>query len=76
VCAAIAGTDGLVRHELLRAVGATDHFVLLMEWRDLASYHRWERRLRAEGHPSALRPFQDRARPGGHYEVYRLLTRR
>ncbi|WP_083951740.1 antibiotic biosynthesis monooxygenase family protein [Actinomadura rubrobrunea] len=66
----LAGTPGLLGHELLGAIDGDGRFALLMAWRDLASYRAWERRLRAAGHPSPLRKFQDRTRPGGHYEVY------
>jgi hypothetical protein len=70
--ATMQGVPGLVGHELLGAQEDDGRFALLMTWRDMTAFEEWERRLRATGHPSPLRPYQDRERPGGHYEVYRL----
>ncbi|MEV5708027.1 antibiotic biosynthesis monooxygenase family protein [Actinoallomurus sp. NPDC052274] len=71
----LRGTPGLVRHELLRSTAGDDVFALLMEWEDTAAYEAWEREMRRQGHPSPLRPYQDRSRPGGHYEVYTVTER-
>lgn len=69
----LAGTPGLLRSELLGPPADPCAHVLLMDWASLPDYQAWEAELRRRGHPSPLRPYQDRARPGGHYETY-LLT--
>lgn len=74
-CQALAGTPGLLGHELLGQVDTDDRYVLLMLWRDLDDFLAWERDLRAGGHPSPLRRLQDRSRPGGHYELYQVRGR-
>ncbi|MFA1538383.1 antibiotic biosynthesis monooxygenase family protein [Actinomadura monticuli] len=68
----LRGTPGLIGHELLEVQERDGRYALVMAWRDLASYRDWERSLRAAGHPSPLRPYQDRTRPAGHYEVYEV----
>ncbi|WP_214410599.1 antibiotic biosynthesis monooxygenase family protein [Sphaerisporangium fuscum] len=68
----MAATPGLLGVELLHgeADGDGERWVLAMRWSDAAAFEAWERELRRQGHPSPLRPFQDRDRPGGHYEVF------
>ncbi|MFC4587997.1 antibiotic biosynthesis monooxygenase family protein [Sphaerisporangium corydalis] len=66
----LAATPGLLGVELLRGVGGEDRWVLLMRWSGMDAYQSWEGELRRLGHPSPLRPFQDRSRPGGHYEIF------
>ncbi|OLT21352.1 hypothetical protein BJF79_46805 [Actinomadura sp. CNU-125] len=66
----LAGTAGLLADELLGSVTDARRFVLVMEWEGRRQYAAWEREHRARGHRSPLRPFQDRERPGGHYEVF------
>ncbi|MFB4306662.1 antibiotic biosynthesis monooxygenase family protein [Actinomadura sp. GTD37] len=68
----LRGTPGLIGHELLAVQEGDGRYALMMAWRDLASYRDWERSLRAAGHPSPLRAYQDRTRPAGHYEVYEV----
>lgn len=68
----LRGTPGLIGHELLAVQEGDGRYALMMAWRDFASYRAWERALRAAGHPSPLRPYQDRTRPAGHYEVYEV----
>lgn len=58
----LKGTPGLIGHELLAVQETDGRYALLMAWRDLSSYHDWERSLRAAGHPSPLRAFLDRTR--------------
>jgi quinol monooxygenase YgiN len=65
---ALRGTRGYLGDELLRSAADRDRYVLLMKWRSPADFSAWEREHRRAGHPSPLRPFQDRERPGGHYE--------
>ncbi|MFJ9584823.1 antibiotic biosynthesis monooxygenase family protein [Streptomyces acidicola] len=66
----LAGTPGLTSLELLCSVSVPGRFLLVMSWTDLAAYQAWERGPAHRGHVSPMRPFQDRERPGGHYEVY------
>ncbi|GAB2953683.1 antibiotic biosynthesis monooxygenase family protein [Nonomuraea fastidiosa] len=71
----LAGTDGLLRHELLRSPGDRELHVLVMDWADRDAFTGWERALRHAHHPSPLRRYQDRSRPGGHYEIHLLVSR-
>ncbi|WP_433254751.1 antibiotic biosynthesis monooxygenase family protein [Streptosporangium sp. CA-135522] len=66
----LTATPGLLGTELLCDPADRHTWTLLMRWTDIDSFHSWEHRLRAQGHPSHLRSYQDRARPGGHYEVF------
>jgi heme-degrading monooxygenase HmoA len=66
---ALAGTPGYLGDELLRSPADPGRYLLLMKWRSAADFAGWERGHRRSGHPSALRAFQDRGRPGGHYEA-------
>jgi hypothetical protein len=66
--AALAGTPGYLGDELLRSAADRGRYVLVMKWRSAADFSEWEREHRRNGHPSPLREFQDRDRPGGHYE--------
>lgn len=66
----LAGTPGLLGTELLVSPADRSRYLLLMCWAGRKAFQAWERREREAGHPSALRPFQDRGRPGGHYEIY------
>jgi heme-degrading monooxygenase HmoA len=71
------GVPGLANHELMRSMSRNGGFALLMEWQSLRDFQAWERAMRMAGHPSPLRGYQDRSRPGGHYEVYAVAgTRR
>lgn len=62
------GTPGLLGDELLFSRSEPGVACLIMYWADLASFERWERDLHS-GAPSPLRPYQDRARQGGHYQI-------
>ncbi|GII81021.1 antibiotic biosynthesis monooxygenase [Sphaerisporangium rufum] len=62
-------TPGLRGAELLRGTTPGDRWVLLMRWSDMDAFRTWEDDLRRRGHPSPLRPYQDRTRPEGHYEI-------
>lgn len=70
----LLGTTGLLGTELLAPADDPSRRVLLMHWDGKESFRAWERAERSRGHPSAMRPYQDRDRPGGHYEIY--LARR
>jgi heme-degrading monooxygenase HmoA len=74
VRAQLAGTAGYLHGDLLRQVPDGSAYLLVMEWASEADFTAWERAHRDRGHPSALRPFQDRAHPGGHYETYSVLA--
>jgi hypothetical protein len=65
----LAGTPGLLGMSLSRCVARPDRYVLTMTWEELAAFERWEGEAGHRGYGSPLRPFQDRQRPGGHYEV-------
>jgi heme oxygenase (mycobilin-producing) len=71
VRAQLAGTTGFRHAELLRD---GSRYLLVVEWASEADFTTWEQAHRARGHPSALRPFQDRAHPGGHYETYSVTA--
>lgn len=71
----LAGVPGLLGTELLDVPGDPAARVLLMDWTSVERYRSWEERHRAAGHPSPLRPFQDRARPGGHHHLFVLAAR-
>ena len=66
----LTGTAGLLGTQLLVSEDDPSRYVLLMRWDGGETFRTWERRERELGHPSAMRQFQDRARPGGHYEIY------
>jgi heme-degrading monooxygenase HmoA len=68
--ATLHGTTGLISTEFLRSAAGHATFALLLKWEDIGAFHAWEREMRAQGHPSPLRRYQDRSRPGGHYEIY------
>jgi Antibiotic biosynthesis monooxygenase len=70
----LAGAPGLLRLELLGPPDGSGARVLLMDWASQDSYRVWEEDLRRRGHPSPLRPYQDRDREGGHYEIYTLAA--
>lgn len=65
----LAATPGLRRTSLLRRVGRSGEYLLVMEWESRAAFMRWERSPQHRERPSPLRPFQDRDRPEGHYQV-------
>lgn len=71
----LTGTAGLIGHTLLRSTADPDCHVLVMDWADRRSFTEWERAHRRAGHPSPLRRYQDRSRPGGHYEIYLAVSR-
>ena len=71
VRAELAGTAGYLHGDLLRD---GNRYLLEMEWASEAHFTAWEEAHRAAGHPSALRPFQDRDHPGGHYETYSVIA--
>ncbi|WP_433336484.1 antibiotic biosynthesis monooxygenase family protein [Spirillospora sp. CA-294931] len=64
------GTPGLLGDLLLRSVTDPRSLTLVMEWETRRAYSAWERLHRERGHRSPMRAYQDRDRPGGHYEVY------
>lgn len=66
----LTGVPGLDRQQLLASADDPGAHVLLMEWAGVEPFEAWEREFRARAHPSPLRPYQDRARHGGHYESY------
>lgn len=68
---ALAGTDGLLRNELLRDVLDPANFVVLSEWESLDAFRTWESGAEHRAVTSPLRPYQDpsRGRPFGLYEV-------
>jgi heme-degrading monooxygenase HmoA len=70
------GTPGLLADRLLRSVTDRHRFTLVMEWASRREYTTWQRDHRRRGHPSPLRRYQDRERPGGHYEVYAVAGAR
>jgi heme-degrading monooxygenase HmoA len=73
VRAQLTGTAGYLHGDLLRQVPDGSAYLLVMEWASEAHYTAWEQAHRALGHPSALRPFQDRTYPAGHYETYSVV---
>ncbi|MCP2341064.1 antibiotic biosynthesis monooxygenase family protein [Actinomadura rupiterrae] len=74
--AQLDGTPGLLADRLLRSVTDAGRLTLLMEWADRPSYEHWEREHRRRGHPSPLRRYQDRDRPGGHHELFAVAEAR
>ncbi|WP_119730350.1 antibiotic biosynthesis monooxygenase family protein [Thermomonospora amylolytica] len=72
----LEGTPGLRGDQLLRSVTDPRRFTLVMEWESRRAYAAWEKAHRERGHRSPLRPYQDRERPGGHYEVFALAAGR
>ncbi|MET8005450.1 antibiotic biosynthesis monooxygenase family protein [Nonomuraea glycinis] len=70
----LAGTEGLLRHELLHSPGHHELYLLVMDWADRDAFTGWEQALRHAHHPSPLRRYQDRSRPGGHYEIHLLVS--
>ncbi|WP_283133371.1 FAD-dependent monooxygenase [Rhizohabitans arisaemae] len=70
----LEGVPGLYGDELLKAKAGLGRYLLVMDWANLKAFTTWEREHRRKGHPSALRPFQDRDRPNGHYEIYTLTA--
>ncbi|MDH2427231.1 antibiotic biosynthesis monooxygenase [Sphaerisporangium sp. TRM90804] len=71
----LRGTSGLLAYELLSSPADRGRHLLVMDWTDRGAFTRWERAFRSAGHPSPLRPYQDRSRPGGHYEIYLAASR-
>lgn len=71
----LAGTAGLLGTELLVSSADRSRYVLLMHWDGRRAFRDWARRERELGYPSAMRPYQDRGRPGGHFDVYNDTTR-
>ncbi|MBO2445563.1 antibiotic biosynthesis monooxygenase [Actinomadura barringtoniae] len=71
----LAGTAGLLGTELLVSPDDRSRYVLLMHWDGRRPFREWAKRERELGYPSAMRKFQDRERPGGHFDVFNDLTR-
>lgn len=75
VSAELAGTAGLLGSELLHSADDPASYLILSEWRSLAEFRLSQH---GSGHAAAtapLRQFQDRARPGGCYGVYRVAAK-
>ncbi len=72
----LAGVAGYLGDVLLRSTSGDGRYLLVMRWRDEAAFVAWERRHRLAGHPSPLRPFAERDRPGGHVTRCAVLTGR
>jgi heme-degrading monooxygenase HmoA len=70
----LAGTAGLRGMALLRQVGQPGQYALAMDWASLSDFERWADSAQHQQYRSPLRRFQDRSRPGGHYEVYEVAT--
>jgi heme-degrading monooxygenase HmoA len=70
----LAAVPGMVRNELLRSVMRPGYFAVLSEWSTLEAFQEWEQGPDHRGKTSALRPYQDRERPGGHYEIYEVTA--
>lgn len=68
----VAGTAGLRGMAMLRQVGQPGQYALAMDWENLAAFERWADSAQHRQYRSPLRGFQDRSRPGGHYEVYEV----
>jgi heme-degrading monooxygenase HmoA len=68
------GTPGLLGNELLRSVRRPGYFAVLSEWVSLAAFQDWERGPGHRKDTSPLRPYQEKDRPGGHYEIYEVTA--
>ena len=68
------GTPGLVANELLRSVRKPGYFAVLSEWASLADFQAWEQGPEHRKDTSPLRPYQEKDRPGGHYEIYEVAA--
>ncbi|GAA3732112.1 antibiotic biosynthesis monooxygenase [Spinactinospora alkalitolerans] len=68
----LARIDGLEGTELLFGVSGGDGIVLQMFFSDMEAFRRWERSPRHRAATSPMRRYQDRSRPGGHYEIYEV----
>ncbi|MFD0775170.1 antibiotic biosynthesis monooxygenase family protein [Streptomonospora algeriensis] len=72
----LAEVEGLERTELLFGVAGagfgTGPVVLEMHFTDIEAFRRWERSPQHRQKTSPMRRFQDRSRPGGHYEIYEV----
>lgn len=73
ISAALAGTPGLLRNELLRDVAEPDSFIVLSEWESLDAFRAWEEGPQHRGNTSPLREYQDRSR-GKHYGIYEVTA--
>ena len=71
ISAALAGTTGLLRNELLRDAMDADRFMVLSEWESLDAFRAWESGAGHRDTTAPLRPYQDRdgGLPFGLYEV-------
>jgi heme-degrading monooxygenase HmoA len=70
----LACTPGLLGNELLRSVHEPDRFAVLSEWESLGAFRTWEQGPLHRSYTSPLRPYQDRRRPGGHYEILEVMA--
>jgi heme-degrading monooxygenase HmoA len=68
------GTPGLLSNELLRAVRKPGYFAVLSEWTSLAAFQEWEQGPGHRKDTSPLRSYQEKDRPGGHYEIYEVAA--
>jgi heme oxygenase (mycobilin-producing) len=69
----LAGVPGYAGDELLRSTAGDGRYLLVMHWRDESAFTAWERAHRRAGHPSPLRQFAERDRPGGHVARFAVL---
>jgi heme-degrading monooxygenase HmoA len=68
ISAALAGTPGLLRNELLRSVRDPAAFAVLSEWEDLAAFREWEN---GTGHRPATAPLREY---GTGFHVYQVTA--
>jgi heme-degrading monooxygenase HmoA len=76
ISAALHGTPGLLRNELLRDLQDPRRFVVISEWESPEAFRSWEQGSTHRGTTAPLRQFQDqgRDRPFGVYEVAAAYT--
>jgi heme-degrading monooxygenase HmoA len=67
----LAGTQGMLGNELLRATDDPAAFVVMSEWESLAAFRSWEQGAAHRDVTSPLRPYQQPPgrRPFGIYQV-------
>jgi heme-degrading monooxygenase HmoA len=68
----LQGTAGFLGARLLRRADDPLAVTLVLDWQSAATFRRWQRGPAHLEVPSPLRPYQDRSRPGGHYEVHEV----
>jgi heme-degrading monooxygenase HmoA len=73
ISAALHGTPGLLRNELLRDLNDPQRFIVISEWESQEAFGTWERGSSHRGTTAPLRGYQDGG-PGRSFGVYQVTA--